>query len=151
MLITAKDYPDTYLRFYLSENQRIHRGPFYIYSKYGKWASNKCDDQNYFNPVEVADILDKISEVEIYCSDPVFVHVLYNKENFGDNIEQWEAHASKEQELDVKIIRPSVGNEYKETPYIYPIPRVKIPSGNYYCAIVHFADGTAKMTQVLYK
>lgn len=149
---------NTFLKIFFTYNERSHMAPFYIYSgreKNSNGAFKICSKnpsaQTAHDPVKVSDILDCTSNIQAYFDEPVLIHTLYNIENLGNDIDEWESHTPNEQELKVEIITDMQDGKYTKTPYDYFIPRAEVPKGYYYCTIVHFADGSAKMGQVLYK
>lgn len=140
------DEKNTYLRLRII-NGSSYSSPIYLYSVRTANRSN-TDVAGYKNvETDVADILDLTSDIQVYCSEPALIHTIYSDRNLGENPDNWLMNTLDDQELKVEVIPGS----YTSTPYNYFIPRPDVPKGNYYCTIVHFADGTTLMSQILKK
>lgn len=74
--------------------------------------------------------------VNIYTDKQTLVQTLYSKYNWGDDADLWTARGY---ENDIKIVSQDT---------IYNPVTTGIPKGYYYCAVVHFADGTSCMGNV---
>ncbi len=76
---------------------------------------------------------------QLFIDQPAFVRVLYSKTNWGDDADLW---GTRGFETDCRVENET----FTYTPNIR-----EVPSGYYYCTVVHFADGTSVMGTVLKK
>lgn len=76
---------------------------------------------------------------QLFIDQPAFVRVLYSKTNWGDDADLW---GTRGFETDCRVENET----FTYTPNIR-----EVPSGYYYCTVVHFADGTSAMGTVLKK
>lgn len=76
---------------------------------------------------------------QLFIDQPAFVRVLYSKTNWGDDADLW---GTRGFETDCRVENET----FTYTPNIK-----EVPSGYYYCTVVHFADGTSAMGTVYQK
>jgi hypothetical protein len=108
---------------------------------------------------EISDIIEFSKGIQIYSDVPFYIHTLYSRINWGNDIDKWENYSvlgvkDTESEIDgsteVKI--ECHNQNYSTTPYYYTFPESNEFHGLeglfYYTTIVHFADGTSLMSTV---
>lgn len=135
-------YNSTFVRIYHHDGVTTGSGrgrkfykTSYVYPKYYN-STVTIDNKN---------VLELPMGYQIYndSTNPVLIQVLYNESNLGEDADLW---ATKGLEASVCC---------KNGGFTYNIPestvRYNVPSNNYYCAVLHFVDGTTYMTKVQYK
>ncbi len=112
---------------------------------------------------EIADIIENSRGIHIYSDVPFYVHTLWSRVNWGNDVDKWEnfsvlgvqennQNAEVEGTTEVKI--ECHIDKYITTPYYYSFPVPDEEAGidlkglYYYTTIVHFADGTSLMSTV---
>jgi len=105
----------------------------YFYPPYYLEENFTCDLKSY---LECAD-----NEIAVFADKPCLVQTLYCSTDLGDSnsIKDWITYASE------------AGLVQKYGSFTYKIPVDEIPSGKYYTNVIHFADGSRKMTAVKQK
>ncbi len=107
------------------------------YSSYNQYIITE-DANNFCWYKNVAFLGDEVAMVK---SDKIcIVETAVSSINY-DTLEDWDKYASKH--------NPELADD--STGYNYFLPMDKIDSGDYYCVLVHFADGTSAMTSVKQK
>lgn len=133
-------FTNRYVRFYIyteptyGENKEfMHKfyKSVYIYPDYYN-NTITCNKKNF---VEGANGL------QFFIDQPTLVQTLYCKGNLGNDPDLW---ATKGIEADVRVLT-------SDCTYQPKTDEAHLPSGNYYCVVVHFADGTSCMSNVKYK
>lgn len=125
----------------ISDNTAYFFTPVYFVPKYKKNPELKIQKKFF---------LQQGNSIMVFCDCPVLVHTYYSSKNLNDfytddeDVKTW---YSKGIEITGEN---TVVTEYSSD-FSYDIPFDKVPSGNYYTTIVHFADGTAKMTDPILK
>ena len=78
-------------------------------------------------------------EIAILADKPCFAHTMYCPRNLGIKSDDWENIG-----MEAKV-------EMKLQSFTYIVPTDDIPDNYYYVTIIHFADGTVRMTDVKQK
>lgn len=92
------------------------------------------------------DVIDGLNGAQIYCDKPCLVMTYWSSENYGYEIQDWEAFGVQSNIMYISA-KNSQTNEYEETVKYYTINYDEIPMGKYFVVIAHFADGSALMTR----
>ena len=124
-------------------NHGVYQGPYsatylsfsdyalYFYPEYYLEADFTCNLKSY---LECAD-----NEIAVFADKPCLVQTFYCTNNLGDDKTQWISYA-----IEAKV-------QQKPESFTYTIPVREIPAGKYYVTVIHYADGTSKMTGVKQK
>lgn len=133
---------ENYMRFYVyseptnGENKEfMHKflKTVYIYPRYYK-ENLTCNKKNFFEGA---------NGIQFFIDQPTLVQTLYCNGDLGNDADVW---ATKAMEADVRVLDPNGDCRYS------PVTDDEhLPSGNYYCIVAHFADGTSCMSDVKYK
>ena len=94
-------------------------------------AGFTCNLKSY---LECAD-----NEIAVFTDKPCLVQTFYCTNNLGDDKTQWISYA-----IEAKV-------QQKPESFTYKVPVEEIPTGKYYVTVIHYADGTEKMTDVKQK
>jgi len=86
-------------------------------------------------------------KVLFMSNEPVYVHTIYSAMDRGDSVYEWERWIPDEQ----KVNRKTFDLSSSSSTGIYQIDETDIPTGMYYRVLVHFADGTADISDVYRK
>ncbi|MCR5285376.1 MAG: hypothetical protein K6D95_07240 [Treponema sp.] len=103
----------------------------YFYPQYYLKDDFTCELKSY---LECAD-----NEIAVLADNPCLVQTFYSSTNLGDNLIEWISFANE-----VKI-------QQKNCSFTYTVPLNEIPEGKFYTTVIHYADGTKKMTAIKQK
>lgn len=109
----------------------------YSYPVYFFSSKEKC---------ELKDVIDGLNGAQIYCDRPCLVMTYWSSENYGYEIQDWEAFGVQTNLMYISAKNP-VTQKYEETLKYYTINYDEIPMGKYFVVIAHFADGTSLMSR----
>lgn len=79
------------------------------------------------------------NEIAVFTDKPCLVQTFYCTNNLGNDKTQWISYA-----IEAKV-------QQKPESFTYKVPVEEIPTGKYYVTVIHYADGTVKMTEVKQK
>ena len=79
------------------------------------------------------------NEIAVFTDKPCLVQTFYCTNNLGNDKTQWISYA-----IEAKV-------QQKPESFTYKVPVEEIPTGKYYVTVIHYADGTVKMTPVKQK
>jgi len=134
--------PNHFLRVYISEcvapgyptNYEIADFDGFYYSK-PLYFYNKKDS--------VSGILNKNAKGYVpYTAEPCIMTTVYSSINYGNDPDVWEQNTSDSNHIKTRQV-----NNLQ----LYEPEFDNVPAGNYYCVIVHYADGSSDMSEVKFK
>ncbi len=113
----------------------IFTRPFYYYAF-------KCEP--------LVKILDNVTTGKILVAHdaPVLIETYWSEKDFGTDITKWIMHTDPSNAKYTSVYYPAENDTSFST---YTVDSSAVPSGNYYCAIIHFADGSEKISQIWQK
>lgn len=110
-----------------------------VYHNYNKTVY-LCPD--YFlnsRTIKNKGVLELKNGYQIFIDQPTFVRILYSKTDWGEDADLW---GTRGFETDCRV---------ESSTFTYIPDTSKVPSGYYYCMVIHFADGTSTMGEVYKK
>ncbi len=113
----------------------IFTRPFYYYAF-------KCEP--------LVKMLDNVTTGKILVTHdaPVLIETYWSEKDFGTDITKWIMHTDPSNAKNISVYYPAENDTSFST---YTVNSSVVPSGNYYCAIIHFADGSEKISQIWQK
>lgn len=138
-IITLNDSTNTTQNKFVKIESYTAANRIGVYHNYNKTVY-LCPD--YFlnsRTIKNKGVLELKNGYQIFIDQPTFVRVLYSKTDWGEDADLW---GTRGFETDCRV---------ESSTFTYIPDTSKVPSGYYYCTVIHFADGTSTMGEVYKK